>query len=87
MLVPCVLQCPFPSSLNVWHSIYKARALNPLLMSPSLPVQWGYTPLLRAVAEGHADIARFLLASGSDFDEQNSVSARVHVYQSPIVVV
>ena len=56
-------------------------------MSPSLHVQWGYTPLLRAVAEGHADIARFLLASGSDFDERNSVSARVHVYQSPIVVV
>ena len=41
-------------------------------MSPSLPVQWGYTPLLRAVAKGHADIARFLLASGSDFDERNS---------------
>ena len=56
-------------------------------MSPSLPVKWGYTPLLRAVAKGHADIARFLLASGSVFNEQNSVSARVHVYQSPIVVV
>ena len=49
-------------------------------------MQWGYTPLLRAVVTGHADIARFLLASGSDFDERNSVSSRVHVYQSPIVV-
>ena len=69
--------------------MYKECALNLLLsiMSPSLPVQWGCTPLLRAVAAGHADIARFLLASGSDFDERNSVSARVHVYQSPIVVV
>ena len=56
-------------------------------MPLSLHVQWGYTPLLRAVAKGHADIARFLLASGSDFDERNSVSAHVHVYQSPIVVV
>ena len=55
-------------------------------MPLSLHVQWGYTPLLRAVAKGHADIARFLLASGSDFDERNSVSAHVHVYQSPIVV-
>ena len=56
-------------------------------MSPSLHVQWGYTPLIRAVVTGHADIARFLLASGSDFSERDSVSARVHVYQSPIVVV
>ncbi len=53
----------------------------------SLHVQWGYSPLLRAVAEGHEDIARFLLASGSDFSERDSVSPRVHVYQSPIVVV
>ncbi len=69
-------------------SIYEECALNPLhsIKTPSLHVQWGYTPLLRAVVTGHADIARFLLASGSDFDERNSVSARVHVYQSPIVV-
>ena len=57
------------------------------IVSPSRHVQWGYTPLLRAVGKGHADIARFLLASGSVFNERNSVSARVHVYQSPIVVV
>ena len=56
-------------------------------MHSSLHEQRGYTPLLLAVAEGHTDIARFLLASGSVFNEQNSVSARVHVYQSPIVVV
>ena len=49
-------------------------------MPLSLHVQWGYTPLLRAVVTGHADIARFLLASGSDFNERNNVSARVHVY-------
>ena len=55
-------------------------------MPLSLHVQWGYTPLLRAVAKGHADIARFLLASGSDFDERNSVSEHVHVYQSPMLV-
>ena len=50
------------------------------IVSPSLRVQWGYTPLLRAVGEGHADIAHFLLSSGSVFNERNSVSARVHVY-------
>ena len=50
------------------------------IVSPSLHVQWGYTPHLRAVEEGHADIARFLLASGSAFNERNNVSARVHVY-------
>ena len=55
--------------LNLLHSI----------VSPSLHVQWGYTPLLRAVVKGHADIARFLLASGSVFYEKNSVSARVLV--------
>ena len=39
--------------------------------------------------EGHTDIARFLLASGSVVYERNNVSARVHVYwcRSPIVVV
>ena len=46
----------------------------------SMLLQWGYTPLLRAVVTGHTDIARFLLASGSVFNERNSVSARVHVY-------
>ena len=46
----------------------------------SLHVQWGYTPLLQAVVNGHADLARFLLASGSVFYERNNVSARVHVY-------
>ena len=56
-------------------------------MHSSLHVQRGYTPLLLAVAEGHTDIARFLLASGSDFNERDSVSAHMHVYQSPIVVV
>ena len=57
-------------------------ALNPLLsiVSPSLRVQWGCTPLLRAVGTGHTDIARFLLASGSVFNERNNVSARVYVY-------
>ena len=47
--------------------------------APSPHVQWGYTPLLRAVGKDHADIARFLLASGSVFNERNSVSARVLV--------
>ena len=40
----------------------------------SLTEQWGYTPLLRAVLRGHADVARFLLESGSDVYELNNVS-------------
>ena len=63
-----------------WHSMYKEFVLNPLhsIVSVSRHVQWGYTPLLRAVVKGHADIARFLL--GSVFNEQSSVSECVHVY-------
>ena len=44
-------------------------------ISASLPVQWGYTPFLRAAQQGHAEVARFLLQSGSVFYEKNSVSA------------
>ena len=40
----------------------------------SLTEQWGYTPLLRAVLRGHADVARFVLESGSDVHEQDNVS-------------
>ena len=50
------------------------------IVSLSLHVQRGYTPLLRAVATGHTGIVRFLLASGSVFYETNNVSARVLVY-------
>ena len=89
-------RCTIPTIVNLLKetflfTLYKECALNPLysIVSPSLHVQWGCTPLLRAVAKGHADIAHFLLASGSVFYERNSVSACVHVYQyrSPIVVV
>ena len=40
----------------------------------SLNEQWGRTPFLRAVLSGHADVARFLLESGSDVHEQDNVS-------------
>ena len=43
------------------------------IVSPSFLVQWGNTPLLRAAATGHADVARFLLESGSSVKEQNNV--------------
>ena len=43
--------------------------------------QWGRTPLLRAVLTGHADVARFLLESGSDVHEQANVS----IWQSNLV--
>ena len=40
----------------------------------SLNQQWGYTPLLRAVAEGHVDVVRFLLDCGTDVLGQTNVS-------------
>ena len=43
------------------------------IVSPSLHVQWGYTPHLRAAQKGCAGIARFLLARGSSVQEQNIV--------------
>ena len=46
----------------------------------SLTEQWGRTPLLRAVLSGHADVARFLLESGSDVYEQDNVSMVEQLY-------
>ena len=56
--------------------MYKEFVLNPLhsIVSVSLHVQWGYTPLLRAVVKGHTDIAHFLVDNGSIFNEQSSVN-------------
>ena len=42
--------------------------------SASLPLQWGDTAFLRASVNGHAEVAQFLLESGSVFHERNSVS-------------
>ena len=42
-------------------------------VSPSLHVQSGTTPLLRAAQEGHTDVARILLGYGSNVTEQNNV--------------
>ena len=43
------------------------------IVSPSLHVQWGTTPLLRAAQEGNVEIVRFLLENGSDAEEQDNV--------------
>ena len=43
------------------------------ILSPSLHVQSGNTPLLRAAQEGHAEVARFLLGNGSSVKEQDNV--------------
>ena len=43
------------------------------IVSLSLRVQWGSTPLLRAAANGHAKVARFLMGSGSSVTEQDNV--------------
>ena len=44
------------------------------IVPPSLHVQRGYTPLLMAAQEGHAQIARFLLGNGSNVQEEKNVS-------------
>ena len=46
----------------------------------SLNQQWGYTPLLRAVAGGHADVVRFLLECGGDILGQTKVSVSEQRY-------
>ena len=43
------------------------------IVSPSLDVQWGYTPLMRAAQKGHGGVSRFLLARRSSVQEQNNV--------------
>ena len=51
-------------------------------MSPSLHVQWGNTPLLRAAQKGHGEIVRFLLGNGSKVEEQNNVGGPKGVLSS-----
>ena len=43
------------------------------IVSPSLHVQEGNTPLLLAAWQGHAGVAQFLLARGSSVQEQDNV--------------
>ena len=43
------------------------------IVSSSLHVQEGNTPLLLAAWKGHAGVAQFLLARGSSVQEQNNV--------------
>ena len=45
-------------------------------MSPSHYMQWGNTPLLKASWNGHAEVTRFLLESGSSVQEQNNVGGQ-----------
>ena len=43
------------------------------ILSPSLHVQSGNTPLLRAAVNGHAEVTLFLLRNGSSVMEQDNV--------------
>ena len=52
------------------------------IVFPSLRVQEGTTPLLRAAHQGHAEIVRFLLENGSDVEEQNNVGGPKRVLSS-----
>ena len=55
------------------------------IVSPSIHVQWGSTPLLRAAQEGHVVVARCLLENGSNVHEQNNVGC-VHLMLYSMVV-
>ena len=62
-------------TLVMWYTILVDVAVpSHSIVSPSLHVQWGNTPLLRAAQEGHAEVTHFLLENGSNVHEQNSVS-------------
>ena len=52
------------------------------IVFPSLHVQEGTTPLLRAAEKGHAEIVRFLLENGSDVEEQDNVGGPKGVLSS-----
>ena len=52
------------------------------IVSSSLHVQEGNTPLLRAAQKGHAEIVCFLLENGSDVEEQNNVGGPKRVLYS-----
>ena len=43
------------------------------IVFPSLHVQWGNAPLLRAAEKGHGEIVGFLLKNGSNVEEQGNV--------------
>ena len=58
----------------MWYTTSRYVSPPDSIVLPSLHVQLGYTPLLKAAQEGHAEIARFLLESGSDVQEENNVS-------------
>ena len=60
--------------VNVVHTItIDMWVQSDSIVSPSLHVQWGNTPLLTTAQEGHAEIAHFLLENGSSVQEQNNV--------------
>ena len=52
------------------------------IVFPSLHVQEGTTPLLRAAEKGHREIVRFLLENDSDVEEQNNVGGTKRVLSS-----
>ena len=56
----------------IWYTV-DMSVPSDYTVSPSLHVQEGTTPLLRAAQKGHGGVARFLLARGSSVQEQDKV--------------
>ena len=50
------------------------------IVPPSLHLQEGNTPLLRAAQKGHAEIVCFLLENGSNVEEQDNVGGSKGVF-------
>ena len=49
------------------------KSVSDSVVSPSLHVQSGATPLFRAAEEGHTEMAQLLLGNGSSVAEQDIV--------------
>ena len=64
----------------MWYTIYTTSSICQLshflfYISPSLHVQLGQTPLMRAAKKGHAEVVWFLLRNGSSVKEQDNVGS------------
>ena len=63
---------------------YTSRRVTPHLFSALLHAQVGDTPLTRAALEGHTEVASFLLANGSNVEEEDNVSRVKEVLSSHV---
>ena len=63
---------------------YTSRHVTPHRFSVFLHTQIGDTPLTRAALKGHTEVASFLLANGSNVEEEDNVSRFKEVLSSHV---